>query len=55
MKERGQLYQLTFFPKLVNLCMFFSATTLRSIAKGEIGFENLQAVHAVEKERSSEE
>ena len=35
--------------------MFFSATTLRSIAKGEIGFENQQAVQAVEKERSSEE
>ena len=55
MKERGQLYQLTFFPKLVNLCMFFSATTLRSIAKGEIGFESLQATDAVEQERSSEE
>ena len=55
MKKRGQLYQLTFFPKLVNLCMFFSATTLRSIAKAEIGFENLQKGHAVEKERSSEE
>ena len=55
MKERGQLYQLTFFPKLVNLCMFFSATTLRSIAKAEIGFENLRKVHAVEKERSPEE
>ena len=55
MKEQGQLYQLTFCPKLVNFSMSFSATLLRSIAKAEIGFENLQKVHAVEKERTSEE